>query len=136
VTEPLILHQRIKLPYRYTAGPVHEAVLNGFVDRTVLGGECDGCGYVAAPARPFCPSCSDGVSNLVAVAEEGTLLSWTEGAGDAPERFALVRLDGASGAMFHRLLSDDPPAPGMRVRIEWASDPTPEITAIEGFVPL
>ena len=136
MNEPLILHQRIKLPYRYTAGPIHEAVLQGFTERRMLGGRCDGCGYVAAPARPFCPACSTGITDLVDVGEVGTLVSWTSGVGDDQRGFALVRLDGADGAMLHRLVSDDPPKHGMQVRIEWATDLSPDITAIDGFVPL
>jgi uncharacterized OB-fold protein len=136
MAEPLILHQRIKLPYRYTAGPIHEAVLRGFTDRTMLGGRCDTCGYVSAPAQPFCPACSAGVADLVDIEDVGTLLSWTSGVGDDQRGFALVRLDGADGAMLHRLVSDHPPTTGMRVRIDWAADPSPEITAITGFVPL
>jgi uncharacterized OB-fold protein len=134
MADPLILHQRIKLPYRYTAGPIHEAVLRGFEERKVLGGSCDGCGYVAAPARPFCPACSSKVSELVDVGELGTLLSWTAVAGDDAQRFALVRMDGSDGAMLHRIISDDPPTVGMRVRVEWSNESMTEITAISAFV--
>jgi len=132
--DPLILHQRIKLPYRYTAGPIHEAALRGLEERKLLGGSCDGCGYVATPARPFCPACSGRVSELVEVGEVGTLLSWTAAARDDGHPFALVRMDGSDGAMLHRIIFDDPPTLGMRVRIEWSNESMPEITAISSFV--
>lgn len=135
MTDPLILHQRIKLPYRYTAGPIHEAVLRGFEDHKVLGGSCGECSHVAAPAKPFCPSCSSAVHDLVEVADAGTLLSWTAVDGDEGRCFALVRLDGSDSAMFHRLVSDKPCTLGMRVRIDWSSESAAEITAISAFVP-
>ena len=134
MTDPLILHQRIKLPYRYTAGPIHERVLRGFEDRVVLGGNCDECGYVAAPAKPFCPQCSTAVSALVELGEVGTVLSWTTVEGEEQQTFALVRLDGADGAMLHRIIPDDRLTSGTRVRIEWSSELSPEITAISAFV--
>ena len=56
--EELVYHQRIKLPYRYTAGEANEAFLRGLADRTVVGSRCEGCNLTLVPARPFCPNCS------------------------------------------------------------------------------
>jgi len=58
MTEQMIFHQRIRLPYRYTAGVAQRAALEGFATRVLRGSRCDTCQIVLAPARPFCPRCS------------------------------------------------------------------------------
>ncbi len=134
MTEQLVYHQRIKLPFRYTAGEAYEAFLRALVDHTVLGSRCETCELTLVPARPFCPQCSGRTGERIAVADRGELISYTiEQSGRI---IGLIRLDGADTVMAH-LIDGDPGALtlGMKVRVRWAAEALPEITAIEAFEP-
>jgi uncharacterized OB-fold protein len=137
VTEPILLHQKINLPYRYTAGEFHKAFLRGLTERRIVGSRCDACDTLAAPARPFCPNCSAHSSEVVDLAPEGVLVSWTtvEREGRAIT-FGLVRFAGADTEMLHLLDTGAvEPTEGMSLVPRWADEPIPDITAIEAFVP-
>jgi uncharacterized OB-fold protein len=135
-TEQMIFHQRISLPYRYTAGAAQRSALEGFRDAIVRGSRCEACDIVLAPARPFCPRCSSATGAVVELPACGTLEGWTvrtrEG---ASVTYGLVRLDGADSVLLHRV---DVPADdlevGMRVAARWAAERTGEITDIDAFV--
>lgn len=159
--EELVFHQRIRLPYRYTAGQAQRAFLRGLAERRLVGSRCERCAVTLAPARPFCPRCSSRTGELVELAETGVLEGFTrrgtaeqpiagvpggaappeiQATGDDSARvervFGMVRLDGADTAMLHLV---DAPAEslqvGTRVRARWSEEPGAEITAIEAFVP-
>ena len=130
--EEMVYHQRIKLPYRYTAGEANQAFLIGLSEGRLLGAECAGCGDVVVPLRPFCPGCSAPLADVKELSQEGTVLSHTTRA--AGTVFGIIRIDGADTSFPHRLLADTPQI-GMRVRVQWAEEREAEITAIEGFVP-
>ncbi|GIU93451.1 MAG: hypothetical protein KatS3mg011_2357 [Acidimicrobiia bacterium] len=127
----MIFHQRIKLPYRYTAGEMNTRFLQALAEGAILGARCGSCSMTVVPARPFCPGCSSSLHDLVSVADEGVVTSYTI---DAQGRvIGLIRLDGAD-THFPHILDTDSPRIGMRVRARWAEDRHPEITAIEAFV--
>lgn len=129
MTEEMIYHQGIRLPYRYTAGDAQRAFLTGLTERKLLGGRCGPCAKTIAPLRPFCPSCSRPLVDAVEVGPGGTITTWTR---DRQGRtFARIRLDGADTDMLHRV--DGEPDIGARVSPRWSPDPEPEITAIESF---
>ena len=130
MTEPMIYHQSIKLPYRYTAGDMQRAFLRGLSEQRIVGARCDRCAITVAPARPFCPSCSAQLSETAEVGPSGTVTTWTT---DSRGRsFARIRLDGADTDLFHRVEGDI--EIGARVTPTWTTEPAPEITAIESFV--
>lgn len=133
--EELVYHQRIKLPYRYTAGEANTAFLDGLVEGEVRGSRCEHCELTLVPARPFCPSCSGHTDGIVAVATEGVVVAHTvEASGRV---IGLVRLDGADSHLAHVLdVTPDDLVDGMRVRVRWADDPAAEITAIDRFEPV
>ena len=134
MTENLVYHQKINLPYRYTAGEATEAFLRALVDRIILGSRCAECELTLVPARPFCPQCSGRTGERIAVADRGELISYTiENSGRI---VGLIRLDGADTVLAH-LIAADPASlsVGIRVRARWAADRLPEITAIEAFEP-
>jgi len=133
--EPMIFHQRIQLPYRYTAGTAHKAFLRGLAQRRIVGCRCERCQLTLAPARPFCPRCSTPTGDPVKLGTEGRLDGWTTVHRNGRSMsFGLVTPDGADTALVHRL--DIPAgdlANGARVRPRWAAEPVGEITDIEAF---
>jgi uncharacterized OB-fold protein len=138
MTEQMIFHQRIRLPYRYTAGVAQRAALEGFAARVLRGSRCDTCQIVLAPARPFCPRCSAATGAVVDLADSGVLEGWTVRTRDEEETiFGLVRLDGADTVLLHRI-SADPAAlrVGLRVQARWSQEQQGEITDVEAFEPV
>ena len=137
MSEPTILHQKINLPYRYTAGEFHKAFLHGLADRRVVGSRCPACPMVAVPARPFCPECSAHSGETMDMRPQGTLVSWSTATIQGVTRtFGLIRISGADTVMLH--IVDAEPSSlrvGMELAPRWSPEPEPEITAIEAFVP-
>ena len=130
----MIRAEKIQIPFEYAAGRAASRFLVALRDqRRIMGSECRACGHVSVPLRSFCPACSESELADIELGPEGSLVSWT----GIPGRgvFALVALDGAVGALLHRLL--DPPAGlavGQRVRARFADNPEAHITTLAGFV--
>jgi uncharacterized OB-fold protein len=108
---------------------VQRAALTGLKEGRLVGSE--GAGYVAVPATPFAPDGGhlreprelpcQGVVEAVTTAQHRP---------GAPI-FALIRIDGASHPMLHRL---DAPVPvGERVTGVWRDERVGAITDIEHF---
>lgn len=133
--EPMTFHQRIRLPYRYTAGAAQRAALEGLAAGVVRGSRCDHCMIVLAPARPFCPRCSRPTGATVDLADSGVLEGWTARSRDGSTvTFGLIRLDGADSALLHRVdLPEAELVAGARVRARWSGARDGEITDIEVF---
>ena len=125
----LVFEQKIDLPYVYTAGPVQRAALTGFREGRLVGSE--GHGYVAVPASPFAPA-GQHLRDTIELAPEGVLeaVSTAHHLAGAPV-FGLIRIDGASEPMLHRL---DHRAPvGARMRGVWREQRVGAVTDIEHF---
>lgn len=133
MSDPIVYAQQIRVPYRYTVGAAATAFLRGLVDQRILGSRAPD-GRVLVPARPFADDGSR-TEELVEVEPAGELLAWTTTHREGVERsFGLVLLDGADTPMFHRLdVPTDQLEAGLRLRVRWADDRQPEITAIEAF---
>lgn len=133
--EPMIFHQRIRLPYRYTAGPAQRAVLEGLAGGMLRGSRCDHCDIVLAPSRPFCPRCSQATGATVDLADTGSLEGWTTRTRDGSAvTFGMIRLDGADTALLHRIdVPEAELAVGKRVRARWKDSREGEITDVEAF---
>jgi len=125
----------LHLEFRYAAGRLGSRFLVALRDEgTLLGATCPDCGVVSCPPRPTCPRCGAGVTDLVPVGPEATLLAAVPRPG-APA-LGLVRPDGATTGMLHRLLG--PPeahVPGARLRLVLAETRTASILTIAGFAP-
>jgi uncharacterized protein len=135
-TEEMTFSQRIRLPYRYTAGRAQRAALEGLAEGVLRGSRCAQCDVVLAPARPFCPRCSAATGAIVDLPDTGVLEAWTTRTHDGVAvTFGMIRLDGADTAMLHRVeAAADQLAVGMPVRARWADARQGEITDIEAFV--
>ena len=131
----MIREGALQLPFRYAAGRAASRFLGALRDAgRILAARCAACARVTCPARAWCPGCGEVVAALVEVGPAGTLVSFTE----VPGRgiFGLVRLDGADGALLHRILG---PAAGLaagtRVWPRFAAARTGSILDLEGFAP-
>ncbi len=132
----MILEGTIQIPFKYAAGIASSRFLAALRDdMKILGSPCTACGTTFCPARSFCPTCGADLPDVVELATEGELTSWTEIAGKG--LFALVKLDGAGTAILHRLLAE--PAglkTGIRVRARFARERQGSILDLEGFEPV
>jgi uncharacterized protein len=142
-TQPLTAPLEISFDYTRSLGPARSRFMTALRDRRVLGGRGSD-GRVHVPPPEFDPVTAEPVTELVEVAETGTVTSWSwmaeplEGQPlEKPFAWVLVRLDGADTAMVHAL---DVPSPadartGMRVRVRWAEETVGHIRDIACFVP-
>ncbi len=129
--EDIVYEQRIELPYVYTAGAAQRAALQGLSEGRLVASSAGDWSNV--PAAPFGP---DGrhLRELSDAADEGVVAAATKAhhRPGAPV-FALIRIDGASNVMLHRIAGQEVPAPGQRVRAVWASERSGSILDIEHF---
>jgi uncharacterized OB-fold protein len=129
--------------YTRSLGPVLSRFMTGLRDRRILGIRGSD-GRVHAPPVEFDPVTAQPLTELVSVAAQGEVVSWSwmpdplEGQPLAsPFAWALIRLDGADTPMLHAV---DVPAgqirTGLRVRARWAAEPVGSIRDIECFEPV
>lgn len=130
----MIREEKIQIPFQYAAGQAGSRFLVALRDDgRIMASNCAGCGHVSVPLRSFCPKCPESDLTDIELAGEGSLVSWTEVPGRGV--FALVSLDGADGALLHRLV--DPPtelAVGQRVRAQFVETREAHINDLAGFV--
>jgi len=137
----------IPLESFYTAGLGGQIFFQALKQRGALvGTRCTPCKQVYVPARAFCERCFAELSEQVEVKPEGTLVSFTFSGLDRngcslekPLALALVRLDGATTFVLHRLLKVSHPLQveiGRRVRavLKPKAQRTGSTLDIEGFV--
>jgi len=137
----------IPLESFYTAGLGGQIFFQALKERgELVGTRCKACKQVYVPARVFCERCFVELSEQVKVKTEGTLASFTFSFYDRdgarlgePLVLGLVRLEGATTVLLHRLLKVTDPARvriGARVKavIKPKPDRTGSILDIEGFV--
>ena len=140
-----VLSAPLKVSFDYTrsTGPVIGRFMTGLRDRHVLGARISD-GRVVVPPVEYDPVTHEAVTEFAAVADTGTVVSWSwvsepvaEQPFDRPFAFALVRLDGADTPMLHAVDVDSPDAmsTGMRVRVRWAEETAGHITDIACFEP-
>jgi uncharacterized OB-fold protein len=134
----------LEYPYRRSLGPVVGRFLAGLAERRILGARAAD-GRVFVPPTEYDPRTGDAIAELVEVADEGVVTSFTWVARPGPKQplgrpfaWALVRLDGADTALLHVV---DAPGPeslrtGMRVRARFAEVPTGSIRDIACFEPV
>jgi uncharacterized OB-fold protein len=140
LSAPLVL----EYPFKRTVGPVQSAFLTGLREQLVVGVR-GADGRVLCPPVEYDPVTSDELTELVELADTGTVTTWSwEPAPrvgqplDRPFAWALVQLDGADTGLLHVLDAGSPDAvsTGMRVRIRWSDEREGAITDIACFEPV
>lgn len=137
----------IPLESFYTAGRGGQIFFEALKERgQLVGTRCAACNLVYLPARAFCERCLAELSEQVEVNRQGTVASFTLSTIDRdgrplPEPLALglVRLEGASTLMLHRLLKvTDAGKVTIGARVQAVLKPkakrTGSILDIEGFI--
>jgi uncharacterized OB-fold protein len=142
-TAPLNAPLDISFDYTRSLGPTLSRFMSGLRERRVLGGRGSD-GRVHVPPPEYDPVTAAPITELVEVADRGTVTSWSwmaeplEGQPlGTPFAWVLVRLDGADTSMVHALDVDVPArvSTGMRVRVRWAEETTGHIRDLACFVP-
>ena len=142
-----IVEGQIPVRHRYTPGLAGDRFFRAIRDQgTVLGTPCATCEVVYVPGRAFCERCFSALEEWVPVGPGGTLESFTtvhvdlDGRSAEPHDVGLVKLDGATTVMVHRLLASDGGAPRIGARVEIVlkqkKDRTGSINDIDGFRPV
>ena len=140
LSAPLVL----EYPFKRTVGPVQSAFLTGLRERVVVGVRATD-GRVLCPPVEYDPVTSEELTELVELADTGTVTTWSWEAEprpnqplDRPFAWALVQIDGADTGMLHALDAGSPygVATGMRVRIRWRDEREGAITDIACFEPV
>jgi uncharacterized OB-fold protein len=131
----------IEYTYTRSTGPMIGAFLTGLRDRKIIGSRgVDG--RVIVPAIDYDPVTSEDLTELVEVADEGVVTTWSWNdqplAGqpfDRPFAWALVKLDGADTAILAAVDVDDAAkiTTGSRVKAHWSSDRVGAITDLSHF---
>ena len=116
--------------FQRTTGPVIGAFLTGLRSQKVLGIR-DTAGRVVCPPVEYDPDSGAPLTEMVEVADEGTITSWSWVAEvrdgqplQTPHALGMIQLDGADTSMLHVIDAPGPDAlsTGARVRIRWAED--------------
>ena len=140
LSAPLVL----EYPFTRTTGPVIGAFLTGLREKIVLGIKRKD-GSVLVPPTEYDPETSEGLTDMVEVAQTGEVITWTwvqeprdQSPWDSPHALAMIKLDGADTPLLHAVLVDNPESlrTGTRVRIKWREETEGHIKDIEGFLPM
>jgi uncharacterized OB-fold protein len=139
LSAPLVL----EYPFTRTVGPVQSAFLTGLRERLVLGVRTRD-GRVLCPPVEYDPVTSDELTDLVELADTGTVTTWSWEPAPRPNQplgrpfaWALVQIEGADTALLHAVDAGAPErvTTGMRVRVRWAQERVGAITDIACFEP-
>lgn len=115
VKEPgVTIDGRIDVEYHWSAGVAGSRFFNELRDSgKILGAKCPECKRVLVPPRIFCEECFVDTDEWVEVSHQGEILTFAESYFglqgqrlDTPWYIGIVKLDGADGGLFHRLVPD------------------------------
>jgi uncharacterized OB-fold protein len=144
MNDDTVLHAPLTLEYPFTrsTGPVVGAFLTGLREGVIVGiRRADGS--VLVPPSEYDPATAEPLTEIVEVADVGTLTSWCWNGTPRPQQpftdpfaWGLVLLDGAATPLVHAVRAADPSelATGMRVRAVWRDERVGHISDIECFV--
>ncbi len=116
----------IPLEYHYTAGVAGEEFRRELRDHgKLLTSKCPKCKTNYLPARMFCPSCFVETKDRTTITKPGYVYSYTAVSEDRsgvklhePVLVALVKFDGVTGGIVHRLELDMPEKAAIGLKVE------------------
>lgn len=109
--EPIVEHQDLKVPYRYSMGATTSKFFIEIRDhKRILGIKCPKCKIVFVPPRSICGRCLSSLEEWVEVSDKGTLQSYTivyyatpVQPAPTPLIYGIVKLDGADTGLGHMI---------------------------------
>ena len=132
-TDNWTVHQKIEIPFQYTAGPAVTRFLEGLKDKFIVASVCSKCGRRSVPPLSFCGRCWTPIAKFSSVNGEGTLLSFTRAAGGNIV-YGMIQLAGTDSSLVHYVMGDAGKLKiGCRVLPVWRGDRVGSILDIEGF---
>ena len=138
---PLSAPLTVSFDYTRSVGPTLSAFFTALRNRRVVGIRGSD-GRIHVPVIEYDPVTYDPLTEVVPVADVGTVLSWTwqpeplDGQPlDRAFAWALIQLDGADTALLHAVDAPDGITTGDRVHAHWVDEPVGSITDIAYFVP-
>ena len=137
------IHQKIQIPYNYSAGPAMTKFLRGLKDKVIYASVCSKCSRRSVPPMGFCGRCWQPVEQYVAVEQNGTIESFVQSSdhsadGSAEQMaYALIRLDGCTTSLVHKVQWNamKPLRIGSVVVPVWKEERTASILDIAYFQP-
>lgn len=133
---------KLEYTYKRSLGPVLSRFFTALRDRQFVGVKRPD-GSVMVPPKEYDPDTSQGLDEIVEVADEGVVTSWSWVSAPRPQQpldhpfaYALVQLDGAATPFLHVVDAGDESnmETGMRVKARWADETVGSITDFV-FVP-
>ena len=144
--EPVVVHQDLKVPYRYSMGPVSSRFFIEIRDnQKILGIRCPQCDVVFVPPRATCGRCFSQLQEWVEVGNQGTLETYTQvrystpvQPAAAPFYYGIVKLVGADTGLAHMIgdLKGKEPRIGMRVQAVFKEERKGNMLDIHYFKPV
>jgi uncharacterized protein len=140
-TEALTAQHLIEYTYTRSTGPIIGAFLTGLRDKKVVGVRTAD-GRVLVPPQEYDPVTSDELTEIVDVADVGTVTTWSWNTEprqgqplDRPFAWALVKLDGADTGLLAAVDAGEASnmSTGMKVRARWADERVGSITDLICF---
>jgi uncharacterized OB-fold protein len=131
----------LEYPYRRSVGPVIGRFFAGLAEGRLLGVRA-GDGRVHVPPTEYDPATGDALDEMVEVGPGGVVTTWAwvvrpraKHPLQRPFAWALIRFDGADGALLHAVDAGDPSRirTGARVRPRWRAERVGDIHDIECF---
>lgn len=120
-----IVEGAIPVRHRYTPGIAGDRFFRTLRNRgKILATPCRACGVTYVPGRAFCERCFAALNEWVPVGPGGSLESFTtvhvdlDGRPSDPKWVGLVKLDGATTVMVHRLTMKRGATPRIGARVE------------------
>ncbi|HXZ35163.1 MAG TPA: Zn-ribbon domain-containing OB-fold protein [Thermodesulfobacteriota bacterium] len=124
--EPVVVHQDLRVPYRYSMGAVPSKFFIEIRDhQKIMGIRCPSCDVVFIPPRSTCGRCFSQLHEWVEVGNQGTLETYTQvrystpvQPAVAPFYYGIIKPDGADTGLAHMVgdLKGKEPRIGMRVQ--------------------
>jgi uncharacterized OB-fold protein len=144
--EPIVEHQDLKVPYRYSMGATTSKFFIEIRDqKKILGIRCPKCKIVFVPPRSTCGRCFSPLDKWVKVSDQGTLQTYTIVQYPTPVQpaptpliYGIIKLDGADTGLAHLINEADYEKlrVGMRVRAVFKEERAGNMLDILYFKPV
>jgi uncharacterized OB-fold protein len=138
------IHQKIQIPYNYSAGPAMTKFLRGLKEKIIYASLCAACGKRSVPPLSFCGRCWQPIDSYVPVEQVGIVESFVAPVALPAELslhpagaafYGLIRLQDCSTNLLHLVQAGTGASLqiGATVRPVWKDERTASILDIAYF---